>query len=146
MALTLTETKVIQIGQSESLVYGHDLASSPAHVHDGRVRRDRTQIPGSTEYEVFDRARRRLSRHYDGAGKFRLGLPADGPTAALVEVPNGDGRSSSEPDRSSRARPELVSERGARDRGSARASPLRHSVLGRGAHAGSGWDLASAGS
>jgi hypothetical protein len=39
-----------------------------------------------------------------------------------------------------------VSERGARDRGSARASSLRHAVLGRGSDPGSGWDLASAGS
>lgn len=95
MALTLTETKVIQVGTNESLVYGTiTFAAADTYTTNGF---DVTaQIPGSREYEEAQGSSNGYLVKYDGAGKFKL-FRQTAATSALVEVPNATDVSAASP-------------------------------------------------
>jgi hypothetical protein len=95
MALTLTETKVIQSGQSEAEVYGTiAFASGDTYTTGGFD--VSAQIPGSTEYEIAVGSSAGYLVHYAGGGKFQL-FRQTAATGALVEVPNATDVSAASP-------------------------------------------------
>jgi hypothetical protein len=95
MALTLTETKVIQIGTNESLVYG-TITFLAADTYTTGGFDVTAQIPGSREYE--DARGRRTATSSLRRRRQVQAVPADGAaTSALVEVPNATDVSSASP-------------------------------------------------
>jgi hypothetical protein len=95
MALTLTETKVIETTQSESEVYG-TIAFLSADTYTTGGFDVSSQIPGSTEYEIAVGSSAGYMVHYAGAGKFQL-FRQTAATGALVEVPNATDVSAASP-------------------------------------------------
>lgn len=95
MALTLTETKVIQLSQSEAEVYG-TISFLAADTYATNGFDVSSQIPGSTEYEVAVGSSKGYLVYYAGAGKFML-FRQTAATGALVEVPNGTDVSAASP-------------------------------------------------
>jgi hypothetical protein len=95
MALTLAETKVIQIGQSEAEVYG-TISFLAADTYTTNGFDVSAQIPGSSEYEVAMASSKGYLVYYAGAGKFML-FRQTAATSALVEVPNATDVSAASP-------------------------------------------------
>jgi hypothetical protein len=95
MALTLTEQKVIQTGQSEAEVYG-TISFLAADTYTTNGFDVSAQIPGSSEYEIAVGASKGYLVYYAGAGKFML-FRQTAATGALVEVPNATDVSAASP-------------------------------------------------
>jgi outer membrane usher protein FimD/PapC len=95
MALTLTEKKVIEIGQSEADVYG-EISFLAGDTYTTNGFDVSAQIPGSVEYEQASGSCKGYVVHYAGAGKFML-YRQTAATGALVEVPNATDVSAASP-------------------------------------------------
>ena len=103
MALTLTETKVIELGQSDSYVIG-TITFAGADTYTTNGFDVSAQIPGSVEYEDAKADSDGYVVRYAGAGKFKL-FRQTAATGALVEVPNATDVSAASPIRFSAIRP-----------------------------------------
>ena len=95
MALTLQETKVIPVGQSEALVYG-TISFLAADTYATGGFDVSAQIPGSVEYEDAKGDSGGYVVRYAGAGKFQL-FRQTAATGALVEVPAATDVSAASP-------------------------------------------------
>lgn len=103
MALILTETKVIPIGQSDAAVFGSiAFLAGDTYVTGGFD--VSAQIPGSVEYEEAMGSSDGYVVRYAGAGKFKL-YRQTAATSALVEVPNATDVSAASPIRFIGVRP-----------------------------------------